>query len=138
MFFLKVLIVTLFMLLPVTVAESGTMDLDFGKDGLSASIEDAHLKTVVEKIAEKNGIWIKGAENLSDEIYSVEFEAVSVREALERMLSPFNCCYFIDQKGKISGIIIVSRKSRRNLSSRKSVTRSVLRGARKRPLRQRR
>jgi len=131
-FFLAASIIALFISLPFTVAEAGTMGLDFGKDGLSANIKKSSLKTVVEKIAEKKGIWIKGAENLSEEIYSVEFEGVSIREALERMLSPFNCCYFIDQKGVVLGVIIVSKKSRRSLPRSRSVAGRVYRGSRRR------
>ncbi len=131
-FFLRASIIALFILLPVTVAEAGTMELDFGKDGLSASIEDAPLKMVVEKIAEKNDIWIKGAGNLSEELYSVEFEDVSIREALKRMLYSFNCCYFIDQEGDLLGVIIVNKKNRRSVPQRIRRARKLNRGIRRR------
>ena len=131
-FFLAACIITLFILTPSPVAANGTMDLDFGKDGLSATIEESSLKAVVEKIAEKEDIWIKGAENLSKETYTVEFEDVSIREAMERMLSPFNCCYFVDQEGDLLGVIIVSKKNRRSQPQRIRRAKSPHRGIRTR------
>ena len=124
-------IFALFFSFPVTVTAAGTMELDLGRNALSARIENSPLKLVVEKIADKYGIWVKGAEHLSNETYSVEFEAVSVRQALERMLSPFNCCYFIDPKGKISGIIIVSKKNRESPVWRRNVRSRGLSGGRR-------
>jgi len=43
-------------------------------------------------------------------MYSVEFEGVRVREAFKRMLSSFNRCLFIDRKGELLGVIIISKK----------------------------
>jgi hypothetical protein len=132
LFFIALSATVLFILTHVSVVEAATMDLDFGKDRLSATIEESPLKAVIEKIAEKEGIWIKGAENLVDEIYSVEFEDVSIREAMERMLEPFNCCYFIDREGGLVGIIIVSKKSRRGSPQRRPVSRKLPRRSRRR------
>jgi hypothetical protein len=130
LFFIALAFTALFILTHFSVSEAATMDLDFGKDGLSATIEESSLKAVIEKIAEKEGIWIKGAENLSDRIYSVEFEDVSIREAIERMLEPFNCCYFIDGEGELIGVIIVSKKSRRRLSQQRRIPKNIFRKSR--------
>ena len=105
------------------VAQATTMDLTFGKDGLSATLEASSLKTVIERIAEKEAIWIKGAENLSDHTYSGEFVDVGIREAVVRMLEPFNCCYFYDGEGDLVGIIIVSKKDGRGLAPRGPIPR---------------
>ena len=134
-FFLLACTITLFIFTPFPVAANGIMDLDFGKDGLSATIEESSLKAVVEKIAEKEDIWIKGAEKLSKETYTVEFEDVSIREAVERMLSPFNCCYFLDQEGDLLGVIIVSKKHRRSQPQRIRRTKSSHRNIRTRSTR---
>jgi hypothetical protein len=105
------------------VAQATAMDLTFGKDGLSATLEASSLKTVIERIAEKEAIWIKGAENLSDHTYSGEFVDVGIHEAVVRMLEPFNCCYFYDGEGDLVGIIIVSKKDGRGLAPRGPVPR---------------
>jgi hypothetical protein len=132
LFFIALAFTALFILTHFSFAEAATMDLDFGKDRLSATIEESPLKAVIEKIAENEGIWIKGAENLSDQIYSVEFEDVSIREAMERMLEPFNCCYFIDREGELVGVIIVSKKSRRGLPQKRPVPGKAFRRSRRR------
>lgn len=90
------------------------------------------MKAVIEKIAKKKDIWIKGAEKLSGEMYSVEFDGVSVREAFKRMLSSFNRCLFIDRKGALLGVIIVSKKKRRSMPRNRRVVRRIYRGAQKR------
>lgn len=95
-------------------------------------IENASLKAVVEKIAKKEDIWIKGAKKLSGEVYSVEFEGVSVREAFKRMLSSFNRCLFIDRKGELLGVIIISKKKRRRMPRNRRIVRRLYRGAQKR------
>jgi len=115
----------------LTFAETGTMTLEFGTESLSAQIERSSLRSVLEAIAEKEDIWIKGAEHLSEETYSVEFEDVSIREAVERMLSDFNCCYFLDPQGDLVGVIVVSKKSQR-MGTRRNVPRRVFRGAKRR------
>lgn len=131
LFCLLVSIIGVFIMAPFSAADSGTMDLEFGKNGLSAHIEKSSLESVIKEIAEKTGIWFKGTENLSEQTYSVEFEDISIRDALERMLAPFNCCYFIDPEGEVLGVIIVSKKSRRYSSQRRSLPRSVKRRSRR-------
>jgi len=121
-----------FTLVPLPHADAGTISLDFKKEGISAIIENASMKAVVEKIAKKEDIWIKGAKKLSEEIYSVEFEGESVREAFKRMLSSFNRCLFIDRKGTLLGVIIISKKKRRSMPRNRRVVRRLYRGAQKR------
>jgi hypothetical protein len=130
--YLLLISIIFFTSLPVPHADAGTISLDFKKQGISATIEDASMKAVIEKIAKKKDIWIKGAEKLSGEMYSVEFDGVSVREAFKRMLSSFNRCLFIDRKGALLGVIIVSKKKRRSMPRNRRVVRRIYRGAQKR------
>ena len=130
-FYLLLISIRFFTSVPVPHADAGTISLDFKKEGISATIEDASLKAVVEKIAEKEDVWIKGAKMLADEIYSVEFEGVSVREAFKRMLSSFNRCLFIDRKGELLGVIVVSKKRRRSMPRNRRVVRRLYRGPEK-------
>lgn len=98
---------------PFTHAAPGTISLDFKKEGLSARIEKASMKDVIEKIAEREGIWIKGAEKLSEEVYSGIFEGLSIRDALKRILLSFNYCFFLDGEEKVLGVIVVGKRGRR-------------------------
>lgn len=132
LFFIALATIALFILTHFSMAEAGTMDVAFGKDDLSATIEQSSLKAVIEKIAEKEDIWVKGAENLSDELYSVEFEDVSIRDAIERMLEPFNCCFFIDREGGLVGVIIVSKKDKRGVTRLRRPPGNGLKGRRRR------
>jgi len=95
-------------------------------------IENASLKAVVEKIAKKEDIWIKGAKKLSDEIYSVEFEGVSVREALKRILSSFNYCLFLSRQGEVLGVIIVSKQGGKPIPHKRGIRRRAPRRIRRR------
>jgi len=114
-----------FMPIPVPYADAGTISLDFKNEGISATIEDASVKAVVEKIAEKEDIWIKGAKKLSGEMYSVEFEGLSIQDALERILSSFNYCLFLSRPGEVLGIIIVSRQGGKPIPHKRRIRRRV-------------
>ena len=118
--------------IPVTHATAGTISLDFKKEGLSATIEDASLKAVVEKIAQKEDIWIKGAKKLSEDAYSVTFKDLSIRDALERILSSFNYCLFLGRGKKVLGVIIVSRQGGTQIIQKRSVRRRIPRRTRRR------
>ena len=117
---------------PLPHADAGTISLNFKKEGISAIIENASLKAVVKKIAKKEDIWIKGTKKLSDEIYSVEFEGESVREALKRILSSFNYCLFLGPQGKVLGVIIVSKRGRKSIPNKRSIRRRAPRRIRRR------
>lgn len=104
------------------IAQAGEIDLDFENQSLSAHIERAPLKAVVEKIAKRKGIWIKGDQYLTDENYSVQFKNLSVEGALERILSSMNYCLILDQKNEVLGLILIDN-GRKAAVVRKRVTR---------------
>jgi len=117
---------------PVPHANAGTISLDFKKEGLSATIENVSMKSVIEKIAKKADIWIKGAEKLSEEEYSVTFKGLSIRDALERILSSFNYCLFLSRQGEVLGVIIVSKQGGKPIPHKRSIRRRAPRRIRRR------
>ena len=132
MLYLLLISIIFFTSVPVSHADAGTISLDFKKEGLSATIEDASLKAVVEKIAKKEVIWIKEAKKLSGEMYSVTFEDLSIRDALERILSSFNYCLFLSRQGEVLGVIIVSKQGRKPIPHKRSIRRRAPRRIRRR------
>ncbi len=90
------------------------------------------MKAVIEKIAKNEDIWIKGAEKLSDEMYSVTFEDLSIRDTLERILSSFNYCLFLSRQREVLGVIIVSRQGGKPIAPKRSIRRRAPRRIRRR------
>jgi hypothetical protein len=66
LFFIALATIALFILTHFSIAAAGTMDVAFGKDDLSATIEQSSLKAVIEKIAEKKDIWVKAREYMDE------------------------------------------------------------------------
>ena len=122
-------IAIVFVLASTTLANGadGTIRLDFKNQGLSANIENIPIKTVIKKITKKKKIWIKGAEKLTEEEYSVQFQNLSIPDALKRILSSFNYCLIFDRKGAISGIIIVSRQGGKYTPPAPKIVQTVVR-----------
>jgi hypothetical protein len=83
----------LFVLSDLPLAQEGKVNLYFEKDTLTADIEGASLKAVLNKIKEKRGIgyqtWFGGNHTLNEKV-SVHFRRLSIKEGLERILSKVN------------------------------------------------
>lgn len=80
---------------------------------MSADIEEAPVKAVIEKIKEERGIWVKGSHHLTDQRFSVDFEDLPVQDGLERILSRMNHSLLFDQYGKLLGVIILGTSDRK-------------------------
>jgi hypothetical protein len=132
--FLLVNCILFFIFFLFSHADARTISLDFQDEGLSANIKNAPMKAVIEKIVKKEDIWIKGAEKLSDEEYSVRFKGHSVREALERILSWFNYnyCLFLGRKGTVLGVIVLSRQEGKPIIQKRNIRRRIPRPIRRR------
>ena len=130
--YLLLISIIFFTSVSVPHADAGAISLDFNKEGLSATIQNASMKAVIEKIAKKEDIWIKGSKKLSEEKYSVTFEDLSIRDALERILSSFNYCLFLSRQGEVLGVIIVSRQRGKPIPHKRSIRRRAPRRIRRR------
>ena len=86
------------------------MNLRFSGDTLTAEIEDTPLKAVLEEIEDKKGIWFhvcsKGS--LEGERISIQFKDLSIRGALERILSSMNYSLIFDQSN-VLGVMLMGK-----------------------------
>ncbi|MBW1819682.1 MAG: hypothetical protein JRJ60_21290 [Deltaproteobacteria bacterium] len=117
--FRECLVLILLIFAPAAVCGE-TIDLKLNGDSLSAKIEDAPIKQIVQKLQAKKTIWVKGTENLPETNLSVEFEGLDFREGLERILSSLNYCLIYGTEGKLAGVIILSNPGAKAGPSRNS------------------
>ena len=106
-------------------ASAGSMDLQFQKQTVSAKIDQTPVKAVIERICNQKGIWIKGKKNIPDTLYSVNFEGIQLRRALERILSScsINYCLVLGASRRIRGLIFLPGEKKRTRPTRRPVRR---------------
>ena len=90
----------------------GRIVLEFGERSFSAQIQRAPFADVLRKIQQDLGIWIKGLSNVSDRPYSVEFQDMTIRGGLKRILSSVNFSLVFDERDKLVGIILLGNRER--------------------------
>jgi hypothetical protein len=112
-------------------AEEMVMDLNIKDNTISANLIEAPFKDIIEKIEKEKGIWFKGSDSITDEKLSVQFQDLSLQEALGRILSVLNYSLIFDKDSKLVGVFIVGKLDniRSNSNSRK-VTRKRTRSSR--------
>lgn len=99
------------------------IDLSFSNNTLSVHIVKASMKTVLDRIASKREIWIKGTDRIQDREISVRFESLSLQKALRRILSQVNHCVVMGSGKKVKGVILLSEKKVRPSPVRRSSSR---------------
>jgi hypothetical protein len=89
----------------------GAENISLGFQGASftASLDEAHLKEVIEKVQNETGIWFRVPESLLDERVSVQFENLSVHEGLKRILHTMNHCFLFDQDNNLIGAFVFGK-----------------------------
>ncbi len=88
-------------------AQSIKISIEPETQRVSASINNAPLKQIIERIKVKKQLWVKGEHHLEGRDLSVEFEDLSLEKALKRILARVNHSFVYDRNGGISGVIIV-------------------------------
>lgn len=86
--------------------------LDFQGTTLTASLEEAPLKMVIEKVQKETGIWFRVPESLLDERVSVQFESLSAQEGLKRILCAMNYSFLFDQENNLLGAFVFGKANR--------------------------
>lgn len=108
---------------PVPVSGAGGIDLDFTNQRLSANITGAKLRAVIERIRKEKGVWFKlwfgGRESLLDEKVSVQFKGLPVQDGLERIFSGMNHSIIFDEHGKLVGVFLLGKPSRKRIRGRR-------------------
>ena len=90
--------------------ESNT--LVFHGKTFTAILEDASLKTVLEKFQKETGIWFKIPESELNERVSVQFANLSIQEGLKRILRTMNYSFLFDQDNNLMGTFIFGKVNR--------------------------
>lgn len=122
-----------FLLSTRSLAEEGSMNLRFSGNTFTAKIEDTPLKAVLEEIEDQKGIWfqVSSQESLEGERISVQFEDLSIKAGMDRILSSMNYSLFFDQSSVV-GVMLFGKTS-----GTRSTTRTVPRRMPRKPSRRR-
>jgi len=95
-------------------AQEGKVKLNFEKETLSADIEQAPLRAVLNRIKEKKGIWystwFKGESTLNEKV-SVQFRRLPIKDGLERILSDVNHSLVLQGSGVV-GVMLFGKEDR--------------------------
>jgi hypothetical protein len=108
---------------PVLPGDEEAIDLDFKHHTVSADIEGAPLRAVIEEIKKKvQGIWFKewlkrGTASLSEKI-SVEFEDLPIRMGMERIFSTMNHSLVFDGHNRLLGIFLLGKPEKPRIRTR--------------------
>jgi hypothetical protein len=99
------------------LAAEGIIDLDFNKHAVTADIEEAPLRAVIEEIKRQvHGIWFKiwlgGSKTSLNERISVKFKDLSIRDGMERVFSAMNYSLVFDTHHNLIGIFILGKPAR--------------------------
>ena len=98
---------------PTVFAASGTSNnLIFQGAAVTANLKEVPLKTVFEKVQRETGIWFRVAESELDERVSIQFENLSVKEGLKRILRTMNYSLLFDQDNNLVGAFVFGKTSR--------------------------
>ena len=92
-----------------TSAGAESISLDFQGATFTASLDEAPLRNVFEKVQQETGIWFNAPESLLDERVSVQFENLSVQEGLKRILHTMNHSFLFDQDNNLIGAFVFGK-----------------------------
>jgi hypothetical protein len=109
------------------MAGNTAMDLDFGKQTVSANIRGVPLRGIVERIKSETDVWfkvwIKDKESLLDEPVSVQFKDIPLSKGLERIFSRLNHSLVFDNSGRLLGVILLGKPETTTFRGRRRVMR---------------
>ncbi len=104
-------VLLLLLLLPPEVfGEIGQLELDFNGETCSLDAAKVPLKTVLAKIKDEKGVWLKVSQSSAEETISLRFRDLPIREGIERILRNFNYSLHFNQNGKLLGATILGVK----------------------------
>ena len=84
----------------------------FGRAAFTAKLQKESLKNVFERLHKETGIWFKVPESALDERVSVQFEKLSIREGLKRILRTMNYSFLFDQNNNLIGVFVFGKANR--------------------------
>jgi hypothetical protein len=98
-----------FSLFPQALGGGGDIWLDFEGRTLSARLNEAPLRQVIDRIKREHVIWIKRIHGSFNAKISVQFEDLPLRTGIERIFSVVNYSLVFDGQGKLAGIFLVGK-----------------------------
>jgi hypothetical protein len=101
----------------VLAAGEESNSLIFQGTTVTAIIKEAPLRKVFENVQKETGIWFKVAESELDERVSIQFENLSVKEGLKRILLTMNYSFVFDQDGNLIGAFVFGKKNKQRKST---------------------
>jgi hypothetical protein len=112
---------------PAIADPQGGLELNFNHKTLSASIQNARLKSVIEAIQKRKSIWfkywLKGKSTILEEKISLQFENVPVKKGLGRIFSSINHSLVFDQRGNLLGVYLLGEPEKTKYQGRSTSTR---------------
>lgn len=111
---------TIFLLsnyLIVVAASDESSALVVRGETLTAILKEAPLKNVFEKVQKETGIWFRVAESELDERVSIQFENLSIKEGLRRILRTMNYSFVFDQDNNLIGAFVLGKTNRKRMAT---------------------
>jgi hypothetical protein len=108
-YFFTLLVVMIFLSPCPAAGNENEALLTFSGDLLSADLREFPLMTVLNKIKQEKGLWLKGEEKVGDASISLSFHDLPLTAALERMLTRFNYSFIYDLGNRLVGVFIVGK-----------------------------
>ena len=105
-----ILVLSNYLIVVAASEESNTLVLQ--EETVTASFKETPLKTVFEKIQKETGIWFRVADSELDERVSIQFENLSVKEGLKRILRTMNYSFLFDQDNNLIGGFVFGKTNR--------------------------
>jgi len=93
----------------VFVASEEWNTLIFQGETLTAILEEESLENIFEKFQKETGIWFRVPESELDERVSVQFENLSIKEGLKRILRTMNYSLLFDQDNNLIGAFVFGK-----------------------------
>ena len=90
----------------------GQLELEFSGETCSLDATEVPLNTVLAKIKDEMGIWLKVSQSSAEETISLSFRDLPIQEGFERILRNFNYSLHFNHDGKLLGATILGVKER--------------------------
>lgn len=78
----------------------------------TANLAEEPLKNVIETLQKETGIWIRVPDSVLHERVSVQFENLSIREGLKRILSRMNYSLLLDRNNNLIGAFVFGKTNK--------------------------
>ena len=88
------------------------IEMEFNQDTISATLRDAPLEKVLEKLSKEKGLRFECGQAALDSRISVQFKNLSLEKGIKRILANVvDYSLYFDKKGNLTGGVIVSKGS---------------------------